>query len=133
MEDRLRSDPTLGNFIRFLERDPTLAPNERGEGFEKWAKNIILEDGLLIKKEEKKKDTDLKLVVPTLCRLDLLGEAHDRSHRGIKDTITALQDARYWWPKMEEDVRLYCNNCLICRVGEARVGPRTQAVRGPTY
>ena len=74
----------------------------------------------MVRREEGKDGKEaLKLVVPTLCRLDLLAEAHDKIHRGIESTYTALQDAGYWWPQMKEDTRAYCRNCLICRVTEA--------------
>ena len=117
---KLRGDQTLNNFIKFLEQDPTLAPSEMREEFKKWSKKMVVEGGLLVRREERKGGKKaLKLVVPTLCRLDLLAEAHDKIHRGIESTYTALQDAGYWWPQMKEDTRAYCRNCLICRVTEA--------------
>ena len=116
---KLRGDQTLSGFIRFLEGDPTLAPGEVKEEYKRWAESTVMEDGLLVKRMSKDGKTMLKLVVSTLCRMDLLAEAHDGTHRGIKNTLTALQDAGYWWPRMKDDTRTYCRNCLICRVGEA--------------
>ena len=67
------------------------------EEFEKWSKKMVVEGGLLVRREEGKGGkTALKLVVPTLCRLDLLAEAHNKIHRRIESTYTALQDAGYW-------------------------------------
>ena len=117
---RLRGDPGLGPFIKYLANDPSLSPQEVKPEFKKWETNIFYENGLLVRRHmDKEGKTTLKLVVPNLCRLDLLAEAHDGIHRGIDHTHKVLDDAGYWWPQMREDVRAYCRNCIICRAAEA--------------
>ena len=72
-------------------------------------------------KRTKGKDSEsvLEMVVPNISRMNLLAEAHDRSHRGIDHTYSTLKEAGYWWPKMRVDVNEYCRKCIICRAAKA--------------
>ena len=108
--NRLRSDPGLGPLFKYLTRDASLDPKaDRGE-LEKQATQIAIEDGLMVRKAEKKGvEATLELVVPNLNRLDLLREAHDRTHRSIDHTSSTLREAGYWWPNMRGDVKEYCD------------------------
>ena len=48
-------------------------------------------------------------------RLRLLREAHDElGHKGVFAVKARLQD-RFWWPKMEEDIKWYIRSCHECQ------------------
>jgi hypothetical protein len=117
---RLRSDPGIGPLLQYLNEDPSLGPKHSLADLQKLAARMALESGVLvIKHPDKEGKSKLELVVPNLSRIDLLTEAHDSSHRGAEHTYTALKEAGYWWPKMREDIKNFCRNCLICRAAEA--------------
>lgn len=47
-------------------------------------------------------------------RLALLEEAHNSTHFGRFKTLKKLQE-KYYWPRMDEDVRKYCQGCDTCK------------------
>ena len=116
---RVRDDPGLGPLVRYLTKDPTLAPHEVKPEFKRYEKKMAVENGLLVRRDRVDGKTELRIVVPNLSRLDLLSEAHDTNHKKTENTWKALRDNRYWWPKMREDVKRYCDNCIGCRAAEA--------------
>ena len=117
---RLRSDPDLSPLLQYLTDDAALSPKADLAELERQATKITVEDGLLVKRTKGKDgESVLELVVPNISRMNLLAEAHDRSHRGIDHTYSTLKEAGYWWPKMRVDVNEYCRKCIICRAAKA--------------
>ena len=117
---RLRSDPGLSPLLQYLTDDAALSPKADLAELERQATKITVEDGLLVKRTKGKDgESVLELVVPNISRMNLLAEAHDRSHRGIDHTYSTLKEAGYWWPKMRVDVNEYCRKCIICRAAKA--------------
>ena len=117
---RLRSDPGLSPLLQYLTNDAALSPKADLAELERQATKITVEDGLLVKRTKGKDgESVLELVVPNISRMNLLAEAHDRSHRGIDHTYSTLKEAGYWWPKMRVDVNEYCRKCIICRAAKA--------------
>ena len=117
---RLRGDPGLGPLLQYLTDDPALGPGADLKELERHAALTAVEKGLLVRRVKGKHgEPALALVVPNLTRTDLLTEAHDREHRSADHTYTTLKEARYWWPKMQEDVRSFCRSCIVCRAAEA--------------
>ena len=49
-------------------------------------------------------------------RYELLRVAHDQmGHKGVFSTLARLQD-RFWWPKMDDDVKWYVRSCHECQL-----------------
>ena len=50
-------------------------------------------------------------------KLRILKQYHDvasAGHQGVRRTRARIQE-KYYWPKMEEDIRKYVKSCLICQ------------------
>jgi transposase InsO family protein len=62
------------------------------------------------------KDNLYRLVVPVASRKELLAGIHSSvGHAGI-DKVTYVMREHYYWPGMEEDIRMHINNCLECQM-----------------
>ena len=62
------------------------------------------------------KSTRLLLVVPHSLREEVLGLSHDSkaaAHIGNEKTLARLKRS-FWWNRMSEDCKLYCQTCSIC-------------------
>ena len=53
-------------------------------------------------------------VVPTHKRDEILAEAHQLGHFGVKKTYALLRTL-YWWPKLYRDVHAWVKGCQICQ------------------
>jgi len=76
--------------------------------------SFIVVDGILCKREEKTQQ--LRVVVPLVLRgllIDLYHSTVWSGHLGQTKTIQKLK-ARFYWPKMDEDICNYINKCLSC-------------------
>lgn len=63
---------------------------------------------------------DWLIVVPKNLREKILKENHDDStsaHFGFYKTISKIQ-ARYYWPKMRDDISTYVKSCDICKANK---------------
>ena len=117
---RTKGDPGLGPLLQYLTNDAALSPRADVADLERQATKISVENGLLVRKTKGKDgESVLELVVPNISRINLLAEAHDRSHRSIDHTHNTLKEAGYWWPKMREDVTEHGRKCIICRAAKA--------------
>lgn len=50
-------------------------------------------------------------------RNDILKECHDSlwaGHLGMNQTFALNQD-KYYWPKMQDDIEAYVKTCLVCQ------------------
>ncbi len=62
-----------------------------------------------------------KTYVPTTLRSTLLGSLHaspGSGHPGSQRTLSLLQ-ARYWWPRMAQDVSQYVRGCSVCAISKS--------------
>ncbi|XP_044150781.1 protein NYNRIN-like isoform X2 [Bufo gargarizans] len=115
-----KGDPVIGMFYNHIE-DPQNCPvtmedcagKEELRILMKGKSQFSLQDGLLVRTS---KNGISQWVVPTAYRGLMLQHAHDAptaGHRGEKLTYELLRDYAYW-PHMLQDVRTYCQGCLIC-------------------
>src|SRR6185369_14774280 len=57
-----------------------------------------------------------QIVIPKSLRCFILTEFHDSifgAHFSSRKILPAIQ-MRYWWPRMENDVIAWCQNCDVC-------------------
>ena len=96
---------------RYNKRDP-----ESMKSYVKVRSELILHHGLLYRKLRlKNRDEDTyQFVVPTDFRKTALSLAHDSfGHLGI-DRFTVLMTDRFYWPKMSDEIRKYCEVLWRC-------------------
>ncbi|KAL5251616.1 hypothetical protein ACHWQZ_G017106 [Mnemiopsis leidyi] len=79
---------------------------------------LKLDDGLLKRKWIRKKEQDCKdlIVVPESCEEEIMKLFHDNitnCHPGINTCVTKCREY-FYWPKMEEDFRMYIKACVRC-------------------
>ncbi|KAL5268729.1 hypothetical protein ACHWQZ_G002541 [Mnemiopsis leidyi] len=79
---------------------------------------LKLDDGLLKRKWVRKKEQDCKdlIVVPESCEEEIMKLFHDNitnCHPGINTCVTKCREY-FYWPKMEEDFRMYIKACVRC-------------------
>ncbi|KAL9706322.1 hypothetical protein quinque_009840 [Culex quinquefasciatus] len=59
-----------------------------------------------------------KLLPPRAERKEIITKVHDQAHFGFEKTLASLKE-RHYWPKMREEVRRHCRECLQCQVSKA--------------
>ncbi|XP_038121568.1 uncharacterized protein LOC119770554 [Culex quinquefasciatus] len=55
-----------------------------------------------------------KLLPPRAERKEIITKVHDQAHFGFEKTLASLKE-RHDWPKMREEVRKHCRECLQCQ------------------
>ena len=77
--------------------------------------NLRLEDGLLYRKWVYRENiVYLQFVLPQTFRKRTVIACHDKfGHLGMDKTLILLQE-RFFWPRMNDDVRTHIRNCVRC-------------------
>ena len=65
-----------------------------------------------------------RVVIPKTLQSRVLNELHE-AHLGIVRT-KALARSYVWWPRIDADIEIFCNNCEACR--QTRNAPPTAAI-----
>lgn len=112
-----RSDPEIGRVIAYklTGRHPTKDerigedPNTRAL-MREWNKLVLGEDQIL----RRKRGETLQLVLPRKHRRMVLKQLHDdMGHLGANRVCQLTRD-RFFWPRMQQDVELYCTSVCSC-------------------
>lgn len=59
-----------------------------------------------------------KQLPPASDRELIVKQIHDKAHFGYDKTLGAIKQ-RYYWPKMNTEIRRICRECLICQTSKA--------------
>ncbi|KAL9694598.1 hypothetical protein quinque_013883 [Culex quinquefasciatus] len=51
-------------------------------------------------------------------RREIIQQEHDKAHFGFEKTLAAVKQ-RFFWPKMNEQIRKFCRECLPCQTSKA--------------
>lgn len=51
-------------------------------------------------------------------RREIIQQEHDKAHFGFEKTLAAIKQ-RFFWPKMNEQIRKFCRECLPCQTSKA--------------
>ncbi|XP_048357553.1 uncharacterized protein LOC125435398 [Sphaerodactylus townsendi] len=120
-------------FLKEVQCDPSLehlrqvAIDQEVEFSEALSEQVVWKQGRLYRLwlpqgRQVTGDAIRQLVVPRKYRRRLMELAHDipcAGHLGINKTRQRLL-LNFYWPKLAQDVRAYCNSCPICqRVGKS--------------
>ena len=118
-ENAIQRDGRLMDIQKFLEEQvfpPEMEYREQRQLI-RSARRFMARDGELWRK---KGNGQHQKVPRNDRRLRLLRIAHDQmGHRGVFATLARLQD-RFWWPKMEEDVKWFVRTCHECQLRQMR-------------
>ena len=89
---------------------------------QEWANLHIANDVLFYQKSA---NHPARLVVPGSLIPTVLRDLHEQlGHVGVAK-MTDVANKRYWWPKLQEQVRTFCRTCQTC---EAFKGPNPNPV-----
>ena len=112
-----RSDPDIGRVIAYklTGRQPTKDerrdenPNTKAL-MREWKKLVLGEDHIL----RRKRGETLQLVLPYKHHRMVLKQLHDdMGHLGANRVCQLVRD-RFFWPRMQQDVELYCTRVCSC-------------------
>ena len=82
-----------------------------------WAQwgQLVLKDGLLHRtsKPGKRSLQGVRFVTPRVDFFKALHHGKLGGHQGVNKTLAQLK-TRYYWPRMREDVQLWCARCHKC-------------------
>lgn len=73
--------------------------------------------------------SEWRIVVPKNDRPSILFKCHDdrlSAHGGVFKTADRVK-RKYWWPKMEDEIRKYVRSCEVCKATK----PSNQIQRSP--
>lgn len=108
----------IDSLIEEQKNDPEISEIVSGKSnFErqKWNnKELICENS----------DSRLRPVVPLKFRRTVFDSLHSIGHPGFKNSVKLIS-ARYWWPKMSADIKMWTKTCLTCQ--KEKVGRHTKA------
>ena len=116
-DDRARrADKELDEIKAFLESPTT---NDESKTEIQWRRFIRKVSDYFVRDEQLwKKDRQgrHKIVIPEDKRLNLIMQAHDElGHKGFFTVRLRLLD-RFWWPRLEQDVKWYIRTCHECQI-----------------
>jgi hypothetical protein len=122
LQEQQRNCPDLGRIILYLQTSELLLDNKLARQTVIESPDYFFRDGLLYhhyspKNKHISKDQPIieQLAVPISLRTKVLHQFHDQnSHLGNDKTYLTIR-ARYFWPKMYSDCKLYCKTCRICQ------------------
>jgi len=66
-------------------------------------------------------DGDLRIVVPTSLRSQIIRQAHERGHFSVMKT-EALINKEYWIPNLRDKIQKVIKNCIPCILAERKQG-----------
>lgn len=110
-------DPDIGQLLRNLEVNPHTGSDINSPP------QFVVHDSLLFYSDPKARCglhplKELKLYAPTSIRGTLLSYYHDHptaGHLGFSKTLARLR-LRFFWPKIEADVKRYVMSCSVCQL-----------------
>lgn len=79
--------------------------------------DYLIRDGVLYRDIE----GDIRIVVPTVMRRQVIRRAYEQGHFGISKT-EALLKRDYWIPRLHAEVEKVTKNCIACILAERKRG-----------
>ncbi|KXZ42095.1 hypothetical protein GPECTOR_207g396 [Gonium pectorale] len=117
LESRIWSDKSLLTYLKHGNLTP--GPEDSWPSYykecqrvQRKAQRYYMRDGSLYRRGTKTRP-DVR-VLRFDERLPALEEVHDMAHQGARTTFNILRQ-RYYWDKMDHDVRVHVANCLKCK------------------
>uniref|UniRef100_A0A3B1IUQ7 Gypsy retrotransposon integrase-like protein 1 n=1 Tax=Astyanax mexicanus TaxID=7994 RepID=A0A3B1IUQ7_ASTMX len=122
-------DPIISKVLRFVEQKRHPSRRERSKWnsatlmlLKQWDK-LSIQNGVLFRvtRDQKSKQKKSQFVLPECLRQQALSGLHDMAgHQGQARTLH-LARQRFFWPRMEGDIRQYvrcCERCILAKTPE---------------
>ena len=116
-----RDDPDIGPVILLFERGERPSTSEKSrlplgctQYLRQWDRLRIRDDLLYRTRKSSDGDVTFQLILPRQYRSTALTSLHnDLGHMGYDRTLNMVR-ARFFWPKMADDVKRWCETCKRC-------------------
>ena len=138
-------DPSIGQILKLKEtklkqppwEEVSIENAEVKPYWARWEQLVILNGGLYMKWLEIPDEViSYRIVVPPKLRTEVCQQMHDSKtagHCGQVGTVEIIK-TRFYWYKMSQDIKSYCNTCFACAsrksVNKKRRAPLQQYVVG---
>ena len=138
-------DPSIGQILKLKEtklkqpswEEVSIENAEVKAYWARWEQLVILNGVLYMKWLEMPDEViSYRIVVPTKLRTEVCQQMHDSKtagHLGQARTVEKIK-TRFYWYKMSQDIKSYCNTCFACAsrksVNKKRRAPLQQYVVG---
>ena len=112
--DLQRTDPYLGDILTKLEDQ--IPPYQKQK--KNNLKNYHIQDDTLYRNKILRGQSFYKICVPLALKYKILEAFHGdlmAGHLGSFRTVHKIRK-RFYWPKLEQDVRLFVRECLCCQM-----------------
>lgn len=104
-------DPLYEDLINKIKTDPI-----------KFQEYRVLDDQIYKYCVCPKKQSDSRFAwkryPPESEKNNIMEREHNKAHFGYEKTLAAIKE-RYFWPKMGEDIKKFCKECLACQTSKA--------------
>ena len=81
------------------------------------SEDFTLKRGVLYRE----KNGDIQLVVPKVMQHEIIKQAHDRGHFGVRKTEHAIQQ-EFWFPGIRTKIEKHIESCIKCILAEKKHG-----------
>lgn len=130
LQDAQRQDKDIAPILKAMDKSPnepkwediSPASSATKELWSQWDQ-LTLIDGVLYRKyiNSATEVSHLQLIVPKTHRKEVFELCHTiktSGHLGIHKTVSKIRQ-RCYWPKLKDDVRLWCKQCYACGKSKA--------------
>lgn len=116
-----KEDPVVGLVLHYRTRNQKPSRSERIGGggpvcllLKEW-RRLVVKDGIMYRQiQDGLRGTVKQLVLPEKLRVPVKTALHDDSgHLGFERTFQMIRE-RFYWPKMFQDVKAWCEQCERC-------------------
>jgi hypothetical protein len=147
MESYQHSDPDIKRFINLLvtnenkpfSKELTAESNEVRIYCSMWDHFILLDNILYKRQKPKQVSTNDRLVLPKVCRTEIMRSMHDSKfagHPGMTRMKASLT-RKFYWPRMTYDIESWVKCCQVCELSKRgpnkRKSPLIQDISGVPF
>ena len=130
MQTHQKEDKFIAVILKHMENDRKPSRKERQNLapevkllLKQWHK-LKVQEGVLVREiSEPKKGELQQIVLPTVLQEDALQSLHNMSHPGSERTLELMRE-RFYWPKMADAVKHFCETCQRCGLRKPLVTER---------
>jgi hypothetical protein len=117
-----RECPELGRIINYIERGELPLDDKSARQTVFQANEYIIDDGTLYHVQPQKfkelraeQPFVYQIAIPTSLRNQILQAYHDETNHEATERCFANISAKYYWPRLYTDVKIYTTSCLNCQ------------------
>ena len=130
MQTHQKEDESIAVVLKCMENGQKPSRKERQNLpqevkllLKQWDK-LEVQEGVLVREiNEPKKGRLQQIVLPTVLQEDVLKSLHNTSHPGSEGTLELVRE-RFYWPKLTDAVKRFCETCERCGLRKPLVTER---------